>query len=264
MSQVQTVSVHLPFENIENCRDLAGIQNKEGKHIKPGLLFRSADLHHAKEQDILTLQNMGLQDVIDLRTDWEISVMPDHLDDTWNFHHIPVIHETTLAKESGGQGMLVKDTVDNMAKSIEQFYPLFIDSAPAITAWKEFFDLLINHPGKYLFHCTQGKDRTGIATALILSAMDVDPELIMEDYLQTNLYLGKYSVRDQVIANFLLGSKSGQADRDIEALMLAKPQYLEAAEKAAKSKYGSFKGYLREAIGLSGEDFQKLKDFYME
>lgn len=261
---METVSIHMPMEGIINCREMAAIPTKDGRMLKSGLLFRSADLHHATKKDLLMLENMGLQNVVDLRTPLESAAAPDELLASMKLHLLPVIREEQAARTEGGQAHLLENTILHPMMSMTEIYPLLVVSPHAIETWKTFFRMLIDQPGSYLWHCTQGKDRTGMAAALLLHALGVDEELIMEDYLQTNLYLQKDSTRDQALAKAFLGKHAGLADRDIQAYMSANRQYYDAAKAAVSGMYGSWDNYLKEALQLSEDDMQALQDYYLK
>lgn len=261
---METVSVHLPFPDIVNCRDLAGIVTKQGKVIAPGRLIRSASLHHAGKESLMTLQDMGLSDVVDLRTDWERAISPDpHLPDVHAWH-FPVLHESTLAAEEGSQIRLAEGAASDASQVFEEAYKEMILSAESISAWQNFFALLVQNPRLVLWHCTQGKDRTGMAAALLLHALDVDEQTIFEDYMQTNLYLSKEAMEERVMATVFLKGHEKLAQDEIEAFSYASPAYYKAAEEAVKANYGSWDGYLRKAIGLRDEDFEILRSNYLQ
>lgn len=261
---MEIVSVHLPFQGIQNCRDMAGIPNKNGKVIKPGLLYRSANLHRATDHDLYTLQDMGLKNIVDLRTTMEIDMEPDRILESWNIHFLPIVNEAAMAKTQGGQISTLEEALENMDQLLTNVYPELVMTDHAIAEWKQFFSMLLNEPGSYLWHCTQGKDRTGMAAILLLSALDVEDSLIEADYLQTNLYLAPDLAKDEEVAKALLGRHAGHADQDLSALQQARPAYYEAAKHAVDQKYGSWKGYLTKALGLTSADFDRLQSFYME
>lgn len=261
---MEIVSVHLPFQGIQNCRDMAGIPNKEGKVIKPGLLYRSANLHRATDQDLYTLQEMGLENIVDLRTTMEIDMEPDRLLERWKTHFLPIVQEAAMAKSQGGQFSTLEEALENTAQLLTNVYPELVMTDHAIEEWKHFFSMLLNQPGSYLWHCTQGKDRTGMAAILLLTALDVEDSLIEADYLQTNLYLAPDLAKDEEVAKALLGKHAGHADKDLSALQQARPAYYDAAKHAVEQKYGSWKGYLTQALGLKQSDFEQLQSFYME
>lgn len=255
------VDLPVPVKSIKNIRELAGIPTMDGRVLKKDLLFRSADLHHAGREDLLMLNNLGLKRVADLRTQWEIDAAPDELEKGWTLIHLPVLHEETVSESEHGQVNLLELASEDPFALLKDTYRDMMLSKTGIGAWKKFFALLLESDEPILWHCTQGKDRTGMAAALLLHALGVDEKLIEEEYLQTNLYVG--SVMEQMRA---LGRTS--IPKEISALDAAFSyawlQYYASAAAAVQSEYGSWQGYLQNALGLSSEDLQLLKERYTE
>lgn len=254
------VDIHIPASQIRNLRELAGLPTRSGRIVRSGLLFRSADLHKAAQEDLLLLQELGLKRVVDLRTQWEIDASPDRLLPDWELHHIPVIHEETLSRSEHGQLRLLEMASAGMESVLQQAYRDLLISETGRRGWKEFFRLLLESDEPILWHCTQGKDRTGMAAALLLHALDVEEELIVQEYLQTNLYavpvLKQRGGLLQIIVPASL-SKGVQM-----AMTYAWPSYYEAARQAVQKQYGSWQGYLKEGLGLSEEDLTCLQNRY--
>lgn len=258
------ISVYLPFASIHNCRDLGGITNREGKYIVPGQLFRSANLAHASKHDLLTLEFMNLRHVIDLRTPEEVLLAPDRLPETATLTSDSVYKERDLSHSAGGQFKLIKEAADDMAEVFEQLYVDMINDPDSQQAWRVFFAMLLESEGPLLWHCTQGKDRTGIACALLLHALDVEEELIVDDYLQTNLYTCAQDLQDKQEVNIILRHALRKVvDADIDSALLAKKAYYDKAQQAIVQGWGSWQGYLRNAIGLQDRDFERLKTKYL-
>lgn len=260
----QEASVYLPFKTIRNCRDLAGMKTRSNKAVKPGLLLRSAHLGHADEQDLLTLYNLGIRDVIDFRTDGEVLMSPDRPVPGGLHFHDPVYREKDLKNEAGGQIKFLEETVMDSRKVLIDGYIGAIRNADSIEAWKTFFDILLKAEGGVLFHCTQGKDRTGIAAMLIETALDVEPSLILDDYMQTNLYTENEAAEDRLMAARVLGHHTRLAREDIDTFLLAHEDCFQAVNTTILEGWGSWKNYLREAIGLSEEDLHTLQNKYLE
>ena len=137
--------------------------------------------------------------------------------------------------------------------------PRLVRADAAVACWKRMFRLLIDEPGGYLFHCTQGKDRTGIAAALILAALEVPEDVIRDDYLQTNLYMSTETPAFVDTFEALLGPK---ALADLDEYLVASRLYFQTYS-AATASFGGPVGYLRTAIGLSEADLRALRDFYL-
>lgn len=122
------------------------------------------------------------------------------------------------------------------------------------------FELLINDNNTGLvYHCTAGKDRTGLLTALILSALGVSEEVIMQEYLLSNYYRYEKMERNARLGAHVLGIEPESS----RAIMDVRPNYLNASYVVIKSKYGSMQNYLQEGLGLRTEDLDKLKQLYL-
>ncbi len=250
---MRVVSRKLPLPTVENCRDLGGIHTEQGRMVRPGLLVRSANLHDARHDDLETLAHRGISNIIDLRTDPERDLKPDRLLEDWSFYALPTFRETKALR------LQLRDIVTRPGTFIEDLYPRLVLDDAAVACWKRMFRLLIDEPGSYLFHCTQGKDRTGIAAALILAALEVPEDVIRDDYLQTNLYMSTETPAFVDIFEALLGPK---AHADIDEFLVASPLYFQTYIDATAS-FGGPVGYLRTAIGLSEADLRALRDFYL-
>ena len=144
-----------------------------------------------------------------------------------------------------------------------EMYEYFLGDEAA-EGYKQFFDILLNKPedAAVLFHCSQGKDRTGMGAALFLYALDFDDDTVMADYLLTN------EANAQIIENDV--KEVSKYTDDPELIERAKMQdgiseeLLQSALDKMKAEYGSIKGYLQTRIGLSEEDLAKLKEIYLE
>lgn len=260
---MKEVSVYLPFDSIHNCRDLAGMKTRFKKVIKPDMLLRSGDLSHANRQDLLALQKMGIAEVVDLRTTWETTLFPDRLVPESTYIHDPVYRETDLAKDAGSQIDLAKDAVKDSKQLMCMMYASSMSDPDAIQAWKEFFDVLKRAKGGTLFHCTQGKDRTGMAAMLIETALGVSEEDRLKDYLQTNLYMAKHANRDEKIVKEVADDFAVTLDDDIDSYLYAHQDYYDAAQNEVIKMAGSWEGYLSKVLDLSAEDLQLLQDKFL-
>lgn len=254
------VDIHIPAAQVRNLRELAGLPTRNGRIVRPGLLFRSADLHKATQEDLLLLRELGVKRVVDLRTQWEIDASPDRLLSDWQLHHIPVIHEETLSRSEHGQLRLLEMAADGMESVLQQAYRDLVLSETGRAGWKKFFALLLENEDPILWHCTQGKDRTGMAAALLLHALDVDEDLIVQEYLQTNLYAVPVLKQKGGLLQTIVPASLSQGVR--MAMTYAWPSYYEAARQAVQAQYGSWQGYLQQGLGLSTEDLAVLQNRY--
>jgi protein-tyrosine phosphatase len=161
------------------------------------------------------------------------------------------IHELTIAPVIGAS---LRDLVDD-PNSTEADVVRVMRAAYGsyVTEWhhryRAMFDLLLHEePAPLLFHCTAGKDRTGVAAMLLLAALGVEEEVIHHDYLATN----RLWRRDAEVA-------AGLPPAVAEALLSVQPAFLEAAWEAIHASHGSIDAYLRERIGLDDTRRAALK-----
>ncbi len=257
------VSVYLPFDSIHNCRDLAGIKTCHNKVIKPGMLIRSGHLGYANRQDLLTLHGMGIKNDVDLRTTWETTFFPDRSIPESIYIHDPVYREVDLSEDAGGQVKLAKEATTDSRQLMCSMYASSMSDKDAIAAWKEFFDILKNNDGGILFHCTQGKDRTGMAAMLVETALGVSPEDRLNDYLQTNLYMAKEAGKDEKLVQKVAENFEVTLDDDIDSYLYAHKSYYDAAQNKVIEMAGSWEGYLTKILGLTEEDLKVLQDKFL-
>ncbi|WP_413532700.1 tyrosine-protein phosphatase [Empedobacter brevis] len=236
----------LPLEGGFNCRDLGGIINTKNEVIRKGLLIRSDDLANLTDDDLEILNDFPIRTIIDLRTTYERLKNQDHIPNSCN-------HEVHLDISSGHFENLVKQFkagISNPKEFMCEIYKDFVLDKTCQAQYKSFFDI-IQHKNRtpILFHCTAGKDRTGFATAMILSALKVDLDVIMEDYLASNIYL------QQKYAHIL------KIDPNYKYLIDVLPEYLETSYDAINKKFGSVENYL---IDILNVDLDLMKDLYIK
>ena len=233
-----------------NFRDLGGFINKDGKSVKWGILFRAGELSRLTDNDKMLMTGMGLDMVIDFRYDEEINENPDIIPEGIEYLNIPV-DEGSYSRAQMTQWLISSDSA--------AFDTLLIhaNKAFAIEAQPKFYEFMskLNDGKKIVFHCTAGKDRTGFATALILSALDVDRQTIMEDYLSSNYY---NEVMIQKTIDYV--NSMGLNGEILLPVLIVKESYLEEAFDIIDNKYGGMDNYLN----MLGVDKEKLKSLYLE
>ncbi len=252
-----------------NTRDQGGMEAVTGQRVRAKKLIRSDGLEKLTDNDIhILVDECDLRTVIDLRTDVERKAAPDPIDrmPKVKFVSLPVLADSAvgLTHEHSLRSLwdeFLKLKGDPMGV-ISKTYPLMLLGDAGVAAYKQFFEILLTQEeGAVLWHCSEGKDRTGVASMLILFTLGVPPATIMEDYLATNLFARQKMKR---IANDL--KKVHVADKSDEALLAlicAHKEYMDAAMEAVKGKYGSLDAYLTEALDLTPEKRQLLAEKYL-
>lgn len=252
-----------------NTRDQGGMETVTGQRVRAKKLIRSDGLEKLTDNDIrILVDECDLRTVIDLRTDVEQKAAPDPIDrmPEVKFVSLPVLagsavgltHEHSLRSLWDEFLKLKGDPMGVISKT----YPLMLLGDAGVAAYKQLFEILLaQEEGAVLWHCSEGKDRTGVASMLILFTLGVPPATIMEDYLATNLFARQKMKR---IANDL--KKVHVADKSDEALLAlicAHKEYMDAAMEAVEGKYGSLDAYLTEALDLTPEKRQLLAEKYL-
>lgn len=228
----------LPLSGGYNFRDLGGIRAADGRSVAWGKVFRTDGLDQLTDGDLAYLESVPLSTVLDFRTENERRRAPDRLPSnvkqclSWPIFPGSMSHEDF---ERAG-------TVEESRAVMCRMYELFVTEEPILEHYRNFFRLLENEGNLPLaFHCSAGKDRTGLAAALFLFALGVDKEAVMRDYLLSAEYLeGKYPPGDDFFS--------------------VRPEYLEAALAAMELRSGSVENFLREVLGV---DLEKLRARYL-
>lgn len=235
----------LPMEGGYNFRDLGGFKTKEGKYTKWGKIFRSDDLNHLTKTDLEYLSSIPLTTIIDFRSPQEIANAADKNPSS--------IKNNVQLNIAPGNLSDANQLASLSEKEMEQFMMdlnvhLVTDSI-AIDAYKQLFEMLQSEvDSPLMYHCSAGKDRTGMGTALILYSLGVNEEDIEQDYLASNHYLGdKYATIKEEHPNLV-------------ALLEVRPQYLQAGFDKIKEEYGSIDNFLTTILNV---DIQKMRNLYL-
>jgi protein-tyrosine phosphatase len=243
----------IQFEGAVNFRDLGGYRAGASRRMRWGLVYRADNLAGLTEPDLERLDALGLSTLIDFRLPMEREVSPDRLPPgssirTVEAGFIPAgtLEMLALVKVGTIQAAELERRV------IAQYRLFCVDH---IEEYRQTFAVALD-PGSYplLLHCTSGKDRTGFGAALLLLAVDVSRDTVIDDYNLTNLY--RRSVPH------LFGPETPEEIATI--LLSAQPKYLEAALDEIDRIYGSFGDYLKSALGVEESDRQRLMDLLTE
>ena len=194
----------LDFEKLTNTRDLGGITTSDGRRIKKGMLIRSGELFAASESDKEKLSGLvGL--VVDFRTGTETVERPDPVLEGVRYIHLPVIREMKAgitreeqAKKATMNEIFLRfaDDPAGAEKYMENIYRGMLTDEYQVSRYADFVKLASENGDRAtLWHCMAGKDRAGFATAVLLYALGVPREGIIEDYLETNAYVEDAIVR---------------------------------------------------------------------
>ena len=237
------------LQGASNFRDLGGYRNTEGRRVRRGQVFRSDHLAGLTPEDHRQLQALGVRHSLDFRGMAEFTLTPYAIPGVQRLA-LP-IEPTVIARMQAlvAQGVVptTEETVDLMRETYRDFVNRNADT------FGRFLKHLLEQPNPQVFHCTAGKDRTGFAAALLLSALGVDRATIEHDYLLTN-QLYKRDARLE-----------GQGHPHVmKVLWQVQPEFLQAAFDAVDAQHGGMRNYLHGAIGLSPQETQALQELLLE
>lgn len=234
---------HLPMQGGFNFRDLGGFRTQDGRYTKWGKIFRSDDLHTLTQADLDYLASIPIVSVVDFRSQDEISSAPDRVPSTVKEDYPYMISPGNLTSSAADLSQFQNMNMDSVMMQINIM--LVTDSA-SIGRYRDFFALLQDDSRvPLMFHCTAGKDRTGMAAALVLAALGVDEQTIMQDYLASNVYLqDKY------------GAYAAQYP-ELAPLFGVKAEYIQAGWQRIKSDYGSVEDFLTNALNVNIDKFRE-------
>jgi protein-tyrosine phosphatase len=248
-----SVKRKINLQGTVNFRDVGGYATKDGHHVKWGKIYRSADLSKLTEADLAELKKRNIKYDVDLRGRPEAEQAPDKLNPNTDYILCPA--------GSDSVNTIVRDLAAH--KNTDSLMTVFYTSTRYFTErYKPFFNKLLAVPNNesLVFHCTAGKDRTGIAAALFLYSLGVPYETIVADYTATNYYRQAESQKsvNSMVQLMHVDEKSARN------LTGAKKEYLDASFAAINKRYGSVDNFLKNEIGLTEVQVKTLKRKYLQ
>jgi protein-tyrosine phosphatase len=241
------------LRSVDNFRDLAGdgYQTRWHDRLRRAVVYRSNVLL-PNDKDYTTLNLLGLEAVYDLRSSQEVEKQPDHVPAGATLVRVNIMGDSPGA-------LAVMNQLSSAAQAeslLSDIYGRFVSDVDQRAQFAVLLRDVAASNGPILIHCSAGKDRTGWASALLLSIADVPRQTIMHDYLLTNEY-EKSSINDIVAETTRQrGRSAGEA---IKVLMSAAPELLDKSFAEADHEFGSMDGYLRVGLGLSEDTLQAIK-----
>ncbi|AUG78369.1 hypothetical protein CFP65_3579 [Kitasatospora sp. MMS16-BH015] len=295
MPEQPPIARTLGLRGAVNARDLGGYRTRDGRTVRHGVALRADALNRLSEEDLAVLAGSGLRRVIDLRSREEVrEAGPDRIpglpvaavdaaEDSaetvtveptepggMTLHHVPVyatdfdiyvaLRDALAGRDAERQREVLGD--GKAAGMMEGLYRWFVTAEVGRQRFAEVVRLLAMPDGPpALFHCSAGKDRTGWAAAVMLTALGVDRETVFEDYLLTNERSGK--IIAAIVESF--GSQGLMKD---PSLMLpifhAERRYLEAAFEEVERGWGTFEKFWQDGLGLDDTVLEGLRANLLE
>ena len=240
----------MKLQGARNFRDLGGYETRDGRRVRWGNVFRSDELTDLTAADLALVGNMGIRVVCDLRRALRREAVPDRLP----AQNAPVTLHLDIAAATGGRQSPLTDWSDEGAEAqMAEGYALRIRTAGPL--YGRMLDELIDPANRpFLFHCQGGKDRAGTGAALLLLALGVPEETVVEDYLLTNQAYENAGFDPATSA-----AELGVSTKVMEVLRSALPSFINAALHEMRAMSGSVDAYLQQEVGLTGEERDRLR-----
>lgn len=236
----------LVLQGTSNFRDLGGYPAANGKMVKWNKIYRSADISELSESDLGIMKNNKIATICDLRGPQELQTKPDKYPTDTRYVNLPAgsenVSNTNYGKINRDSMMLGFYSRTDHLKA--KYQPLFDEL------------LAVKNDNSLLFHCTAGKDRTGVGAAIILSALGVDKKYIVADYAATNTFWDNKKMIEMLI-------KSGMPETNVKAMMAANPMYINTFFETIDKKYHSMEQFLTNELELNETKIKQLRELYL-
>ena len=256
------------YRHIHALRDLSSCLNFNGVKIQKGVLFRSGylgKLSALEAKEFVEQFNIGY--VIDLRTNEEVENAPDMHSNLVQYFHIPVLENfdnPLITKQNRNQILLdISKKKGGAVQYLSRVYRKMVTDEYCLSQFKKIFDILVNKKDDkaVIFHCTQGKDRTGVLAALILYAFGLDRRSIFYDYRRfNNAYRFKNFMISLVVA---IRFMSFRVSKDLYYLQMAHKKLIQATFDEIYGPGKSRFGFFNDKLGLDENAIKLLREKYL-
>ena len=257
---------HVALDGQPNFRDLGGYETTDGRMVKWGEVYRSGELPRLSDEDVAKLDALDIRTVVSFLTEKEIQERgPDRLPAN--------TVEVALPMEAGNLGDLT--AVVREARNTGDFSQVPADINPDIhrrlvVEGREYYAAVlreVSDPASrpLVFHCSHGIHRTGTATAILLSALGVPWETVREDYLLSNTYRWDEIEHRLTALRDLYAENNGIPPEEVDttnmdAFYILQGAYIDAALEQAVEDYGSMEAYIRDGLGITDEEVERLRE----
>ncbi len=258
-------------KGLRNARDLSEIPSSFGM-IKPKRIIRSSRLDKMKaDKRNSFLEKYDVKTIIDLRTNVEVLEGNGiNYGPNIKYYHIPILdhafwgitHEKKMSKVMKRESKSLSKDFDT-TKYMVSMYENMLYNEYSISKIKEVFEIFINNEnGTILFHCSAGKDRTGVLALLILTILGACEDDIVNDYIISNKFNIGYNLKRKIGLQILLPGPN-KFKALLIAMMTAKKEYIMGLIDSVKNKYGSVINYIKQVLLITDEKIDILRNKFL-
>jgi protein-tyrosine phosphatase len=255
------------FDKPFNFRDLGGYRSGDGRSVKKGIFYRSGSLGGIeKKEGVGKLEELGLRVVLDFRSRSEAEKEPDPKLSGVDYYNI-----CALLEENGEEmdfspddiGEVLTDSGKMVEASEKMLIKMYAGMPFDNPGFRKLFEEMKEEHVPILFHCSAGKDRTGVAAMLVLLLLGVEEKTALDDYELTNEYR-----KQQIEAAKRVHKKEIEENQEMDMVYTMMEGVVRRAGEMAlgkiKERYGSYEAYFEKEFGLNQGDVRRLRDRYLE
>ena len=258
-----TATTELRLEGASNFRDIGGWTTADGRRLKRKRIFRSGELSQLTDADLDILRHLGIAFVADLRSLKECELHRSR----WPADLKSELHRADITMDIRLNGQPIIDLIKedrepaSVARHVGLSFPVIADlCGPAL---KLIVDRLVSGVEPVVFHCTNGRDRTGVISVMLLYLLGAPREAIVADFMTTNERIDVERVIANTIDTFRRALGMELTRESIEMVTLVRAEYIDALFHGFVSRYGSAEGYLNH-FGITETMREELRKRLLE
>ena len=248
--------------NIRNFRDIGGYRNRDGKVMKKNMIFRGGSLERITQDQADYFENtLAIRHVLDFRDKKEAEMEKDYAFRIADYEQISALRTQKHDVNGFDFEKIIKNKMDAdqfqyILGYLKEGYRTMAFENPA---YQRLFELLLKNDGNIYFHCTAGKDRTGVAGFLIMIALGMDEEDAVKEYLLSNKYLTQGN--DDLFGLLNIPEKYR---RMCEPLLGVQEDFIQLTISSIQRKYNGYDEFFEGEYKLDKEKRNRLIEIYCE
>ncbi len=257
----------IELTGVQNTRDLGGLETQDGKRVRTGQIIRSGEIDEVNDDGIATLDGMKVSAIIDLRTTIEATASPAE----WPQGQGPRRYNFPLMERDAQDIENMRAAIKSGTAKAEDTEALFYEAFASVpknytSDIRKVFDVLITQPDDeaVLLHCSGGKDRTGIVSALVLSALGVSRSEIEADFLMSNVQKQADKKSEEIARQVNAANGTNMTPEAVWPSLGVRADHLGKFYDGIIEEYGSMDLYFQDGLGLTDEDLETLRARYLE
>lgn len=253
----------LNLVKVNNARTYRGLVTKDGQSVRDNMLVRTARLGSALPADVARLCDLGVTTVVDLRRQVEIDTSRDFIVSGVTYLNTPMF-ANAIAKDAPPMSVMMAylRTHDDAKAQMQAGYRNMVATKEQQESLRTALSAAITTPGAFAWHCSMGKDRTGIMAALLLDTLGVDRQFIYTDYLYSNVENQAHMMR--VVQRYADAGADERMLRNQRDFMTTQRDYLDAALDWIDTNYGGTAAYLADGLGLGETGVSALRRKFLD